>query len=229
MVKLDVINKAREFHGHICPFLVLGLRASEIALSKMNLRKASVSESIGEDIIAIVENNSCFADGVQVATGCTLGNNALIYLDTGKTAVSLFRRGEKRGIRVYVDGESILNEHLSPEAKELFQKVIVERRGNKEDVEMLDRFWSEIGLRMADLPEEKFVIQEVWLESDIEQAPIFPSVKCSVCGEKVWAPKTVSINGRPVCFQCAGREALAVVGRGISPLKVPFKVVRKWE
>ena len=229
MVAPDVIRMARDFHGHVCPFLVLGLRASEIALSKMGLRRAGVAESIREDVIAIVENNSCFADGVQVATGCTLGNNSLIYLDVGKTAVSLFRRGERRGVRVYVDGEAVLGEHLSPEARELFQKVVVERRGTREEAERLHRLWSEIGLKMADLPEEKFVVQEVWLESELEWAPIFPSVRCSVCGEKLWAPRAVYVDGRPVCLQCAGREALAVVGRGISQLRVPFRVVRRWE
>ncbi|MEM4451847.1 MAG: FmdE family protein, partial [Thermosphaera sp.] len=30
---------AEKIHGHVCPFLVLGLRASEIALSRLGLYK----------------------------------------------------------------------------------------------------------------------------------------------------------------------------------------------
>ncbi len=38
-------------------------------------------DGIMEDLAAIVEVNACFADGVQAVSGCTLGNNALIYRD----------------------------------------------------------------------------------------------------------------------------------------------------
>ncbi|MEM0110397.1 MAG: FmdE family protein, partial [Desulfurococcus sp.] len=76
MVSKELIEKAKEFHGHICPFVVLGLRASEIAMSRLGVNKAGVMETIREDIVAIVEVNNCFADGVQIATGCTLGNNS---------------------------------------------------------------------------------------------------------------------------------------------------------
>jgi len=30
-----------------------------------------------ENLMAVVEINTCFADGVQAVSGCTLGNNAL--------------------------------------------------------------------------------------------------------------------------------------------------------
>ncbi|TDA32815.1 MAG: hypothetical protein DSO02_03405 [Hadesarchaea archaeon] len=39
--------------------------------------KGRRGETIGERLLALVECNSCFTDGVQVATGCTLGNNCL--------------------------------------------------------------------------------------------------------------------------------------------------------
>src|SRR5664280_2902492 len=45
-----------------------------------------------EEVVAIVECNNCFTDGIQVVTGCTFGNNALIYKDLSKTAVTVARR-----------------------------------------------------------------------------------------------------------------------------------------
>jgi len=84
MVGKELIRKAKEFHGHLCPFLVLGLKASEIAMKRPALIKPGVIETVREDVIAIVEVNNCFADGVQIAAGCTLGNNSLIYIDIGK-------------------------------------------------------------------------------------------------------------------------------------------------
>lgn len=92
MVSKELIEKARELHGHICPFLILGLRMSEIAMSKLGISKASAIDTVEERVIAIVEVNNCLVDGVQVATGCSFGNNSLIYLDLGKNALTLFKR-----------------------------------------------------------------------------------------------------------------------------------------
>jgi formylmethanofuran dehydrogenase subunit E len=228
VVSRELIERAREFHGHVCPFVVLGLRAAEVALRRLGVGKAGVAETIHEDIVAIVEVNNCFADGVQIATGCTLGNNSLLYVDTGKNAVTVFRRGTGRGVRVYVDAEKLRTKYFPREALELFRRVVAERRGTDEDVKRLNRMWEEIGLRMAELPEEDLTVQEVEIVEEPERAPIFESVRCSKCGELVMAPKAVYLNGKPHCPTCAGREVPAVVGRGISTaFRIPFKVVER--
>ncbi len=227
MVSGELIGKAREVHGHVCPFLVVGLRVGEVALSKLGVGRPGFTESLREDIIAIVEVNNCMSDGIQIATGCTFGNNSLIYLDTGKNAVTILRRGSRRGVRIYVDSEKIGEKHFPREAVELFRKVRVRGEGSEEDVRRLRELWEEIALRLADIPEEEFTIQEVELTDDLERAPIFESVRCAECGELVMAPKAVYIDGKPYCATCAGREVPAVIGRGIVPtLPTPFKVLR---
>lgn len=225
MVSKELVEKAREFHGHICPFLVLGLRASEIAMSRLGITKAGITETIREDIVAIVEANNCFADGVQVATGCTLGNNSLIYIDAGKNALTLFKRGSKRGVRVYVDSQKLREKYFPREALDLFKKVVVERKGDREEAEKLHRIWSEIGYRMADIPEDDFVVQEVEIVEEVERAPIYESIRCSKCGELVMAPRVVYVEGKPLCVQCVSGETLAVIGRGISRTRIPYRVV----
>ncbi|ABL78820.1 FmdE family protein [Thermofilum pendens] len=226
MVSKELLEKAREFHGHVCPYLVLGLRASEIAFEKLGVReRPGVSETLGEELVAIVEANNCFADGVQVATGCTFGNNALIYLDTGKTALTLFRRGEKRGVRVYVVPEKVESLY-PPRASELWRKVVVEGRGTREDAEELDKLFEELGLRMLELPESFFKVEEVSFEEEVERAPIFETVKCSKCGELVWKPRAVYVDGKPLCASCAGVPVPAVLGRGIvASFRIPFRVI----
>jgi len=117
MVSKDLIEKARKLHGHVCPFLVLGLRMSEIAMKRLGVEKAGEIETIEESLIAIVEANNCMADGVQIATGCTFGNNSLVYLDLGKNAVTLVKRGSKRGVRVYIDSEKLKQKYFPKEAR----------------------------------------------------------------------------------------------------------------
>ncbi|MBC7129590.1 TraR/DksA C4-type zinc finger protein [Candidatus Bathyarchaeota archaeon] len=221
MVDPSLIDKAKNLHGHICPFLVLGLRASEIAMKKLGIGKAGEAETVGEDVLAIIECNNCFADGVQVATGCTLGNNSLIYLDVGKNALTLVRRGDWKGVRVYIDSEKLNKKYFKKEASELFEKVVAKREGTAEDAERLRKIWAEIGYAMSNLPEEEFKIEEVKLK-EIERAPIFESVRCEKCGELAMKTRVKFVDGKALCLSCYG-ECEAVVGRGIvSHLKVPY-------
>lgn len=217
----EKVRRAREFHGHVCPFLLLGVRASEIALGRLGEGKAAEGETVGESLLALVECNNCFTDGVQVATGCTLGNNCLIYLDLGKTALTLVRRGEWRGVRVYADPERI-RRHFDAEAVELFEKVVTRREGTEEETRRLAELWEKTGLRMLELPEEEFRIEEVEVE-ELELAPIFSSVRCEACGELAMETRIRREGSRSLCLACAG-SCSAVLGRGIvKEMRVPLR------
>jgi len=67
----ELLERGTEFHGHLGPFLVCGLRMGLLALREL--------DSWGHfDLQAVVETGttpplSCLIDGIQVATGCTLG------------------------------------------------------------------------------------------------------------------------------------------------------------
>jgi hypothetical protein len=58
-------KEAVVFHGHACPGLALGYRAAEYALQ---IFRAGRSED--EDLVAIVENDACGVDAIQVVAGC---------------------------------------------------------------------------------------------------------------------------------------------------------------
>jgi len=67
----ELIEQTINFHGHSCPGLAIGIRASELALSQ--LERAS-----DEEIVAVVETDMCAVDAVQFLTGCTFGKGNLI-------------------------------------------------------------------------------------------------------------------------------------------------------
>ncbi|RLI76968.1 formylmethanofuran dehydrogenase [Archaeoglobales archaeon] len=208
-----VLEKAKEFHGHLCPFVALGVKASIIAMEELGVERIDENASIEEDLIAIVECNNCFVDGVQIATGCTFGNNSLIYFDLGKNALSLVKRGVWEGVRVYIDADGI-NKYFSREANELFEKVVVRREGDEKDKQQMAKLWEKIAYKMLDVPRDDFKIERVRVKP-IEQAPIFKSVRCSSCNELVMETKIVFVDGKPHCLRCAGKNYHAVVGRGI--------------
>ncbi|WP_048147730.1 FmdE family protein [Palaeococcus ferrophilus] len=211
-----ILEYAREFHGHVCPYLALGIRASLVAMEELGVGRLDYSGSVDESILAIVEVNSCFTDGVQVATGCTLGNNSLIYLDLGKTALTLVKRSTWEGVRVYADAEKLAKYYPSG-ATELFNRVVKERKGTPEERKRLWELWEEAAMRMLHLPREEFKIERVKIPP-IEQAPIFNSLRCSSCGELVMETRAVYVDGKPYCLSCAGEKYLGVIGRGIVEL-----------
>ncbi len=79
-------------------------------MNKLGIERAGLDESVEQNIFTIVECNNCFVDGVQLTTGCTIGNNDLIFCVLSKNALSLVRRENWEGFRVYTEMEKISNE-----------------------------------------------------------------------------------------------------------------------
>lgn len=97
------LKEAIKFHGHLGPYLILGILAGEYALKKLNCKKY-----FGLDITVWGANKkpkSCLIDGLQLSTGATYGkgninklNNSLIKAEfrnriNNKKIVLRFKNG----------------------------------------------------------------------------------------------------------------------------------------
>ncbi|GBC59675.1 hypothetical protein DENIS_0616 [Desulfonema ishimotonii] len=207
--------KTAEIHGHFCPGIALGVMASLCGLRQPEVAFAP-SDGM-EDLMAVVEINACFADGVQAVSGCTLGNNSLVYRDLGRTAVTFVRRGEKKGVRVRVrpDFRSRI-EQAVPGFYPLMEKVVINRDGSaEENAAFMEKGW-EAALFLVQLPFEEILITETVRPVLPDYAPVTRSVVCPGCGETVMATKVVAEGeGRSLCFMCAGSPYREVEGQGI--------------
>ncbi len=206
----NLLLKAGELHGHYCPFLALGVTAGSYAVNELGETPGDM-----EELVAVLETNSCFSDGIQYSTGCTFGNNALVYRDYGKTAVTMAIRGD-RGVRLYYKRDNYLEENY-PERTELFEKVVKEREGTEEDERALKRAWAEIAFDLVHVPaEELFKIEQIRTPDLPDYAPIFEDEYCDLCGEKFMAPKGESADGEStLCIPCAGDSYLQLNGSGL--------------
>jgi len=73
------LKEATKFHGHLGPYLVLGLLAGEVALKKLRCKKY-----FGLEIKVWGANKkpkSCLVDGLQLSTGATYGKGNIIKLN----------------------------------------------------------------------------------------------------------------------------------------------------
>ncbi len=80
--KLDnILKKAAEFHGHLGPFLVIGVR-----MGLIGVRELKAKENDNElRVTAMLKYSvpfSCVIDGIQMATKCTVGNQKLKLIDS---------------------------------------------------------------------------------------------------------------------------------------------------
>ena len=211
-----LLIKAAEIHGHFCPGVALGVMASIRGLRGLGVASQTF-DGIMEDLLALVEINACFADGVQAVSGCTLGNNALVFRDLGRTAVTFVRRDQDKGLRVRVKPEFRNHvERLAPEFYPLVEKVIVRRQGEAEEMAYFKSQARQAAFGLIELDfEELFDTQ--WVEPLLPgYAPISPLVLCPRCQETVLAGKTVREGDQAgVCLACADKPVLQVDGRGI--------------
>ena len=207
--------KTAEIHGHFCPGSALGVMASLYGLHMLG-DDGTNADGIMENLLAIVEINACFSDGIQAVSGCTLGNNALIYLDLGRHAVTFAIRGRERGIRVRVlpAFKNCISEAV-PGFYPLMEKVILNREGTPEDLLHFREMGREAAFALIQLPFETFLTAQVVVPDVPPYAPISSTVVCPGCSEQIMATKIQKTGPhKGSCFMCSG-EYFEVEGRGI--------------
>lgn len=212
-----LLGKAGEIHGHYCSYVALGVMAVYTAFKKLG-----ILDSTGmEEILAIVECNNCFVDGIQAISGCTLGNNALIYKDLGKTAATFINRKTNKAVRLFVK-YSAENTNSDPEAEEagvLFDRAIKKREKlSSDEMRRMKELWTKMSFAVLSKPEDEIFDIEFVEPEAISYAPIYDSIQCSVCLEKAMATRIAFKDTKPVCIGCSGGEYWMVAGRGIHPV-----------
>lgn len=185
-------NDVVEFHGHSCPGLALGYRVAMAALQEFGERAED------EELVAIVENNSCAVDAVQVITGCTFGKGNLVFRDYGKQVYTFIKRPSGDGIRISVDWKSY---EETDEEKSMWDQYMKGDRSEEVLKAVHNRKAKKIGLILEARNEELIKITKGKMDLP-EEARIYPSLTCAICGEKVMEPRARVKEGKMVCIPC---------------------------
>lgn len=73
------IEFARQLHGHIGPYLVIGLKMGAAAKKALNIADTEIAQLRAEVNVPLYPPFSCLLDGIQVLTTCTIGNQRLQF------------------------------------------------------------------------------------------------------------------------------------------------------
>ncbi len=188
MKSLDqLLDEAKQAHGHICAGQVLGVR-----MAMCGLRHLGIDEPYGRDrkrLVTFVEIDRCATDAIGVVTGCRLGKRALKFRDWGKMAATFVDLESGRAIRVAA------RESSKDRARQLHPEL-----ENKNAQQML---------AYRELPDDElFATQWVSVEVGPQEMPGFKGerIVCEGCGEGISYHREVVREGRTLCRACAGES-----------------------
>jgi formylmethanofuran dehydrogenase subunit E len=179
----ELLQLSAARHSQLCPRQVLGVRMAIAGLAALGIH-APVGKPAG---LVIVETDGCFVDGIEVATGATIGHRTLRVVDMGKIAATFVDVRTGRAIRLAPqEGVRSLACAFAPGLDERYAAQLV-------------------GYQV--MPEaELFRVQEVVLEPPLAALMSRPEarVTCSVCGEEIINERELVRDGAILCKSCAG-------------------------
>ncbi|MHB1357776.1 MAG: FmdE family protein [Anaerolineae bacterium] len=167
----DQISAVVAFHGHLCPGLAWGMRVSEAALAHLGPR------SQDEELVAVVETDTCAVDAIQFLTGCTFGKGNLRHLDHGQNVFTFCSRNTARAVRISRNPAWQMPEQAQDQPTRV--QAVLE----------------------APL-EDLLVVEELADYTPPEVAQILPSRPCAKCRQLTMASRLQMLVGRELCPVC---------------------------
>ena len=184
-------------HGHKCPAMPMGLRAGLAALAALRVERATDGQ-----LSALIEIDqehcaTCYADGIQMATGCTFGKGNIQKLGYGKFVLTLVDNKIGRSVRVATRND-IIKRNQESEFIQFRKKGVP---ASKIAPELIN---PAVDFILQEPTERLFNIGPV-LEVKVTpgRAHDFNTIICSECGEVAVERYARIKNEKVVCMPCA--------------------------
>jgi formylmethanofuran dehydrogenase subunit E len=142
----------------------------------------------GKRLLAIVESDGCFSDGIEVTTGCSVGHRTLRVEDYGKIAAAFVDTHTEEAFRI----------GIRPGVREAASRFTPSGRSR----------WERQLLGYQKMPDEAlFSVTPVELRVPARILISRPGVRveCDACGEEVINEREIARNGAVLCRACAGQ------------------------
>lgn len=192
----ELLEMGLKFHGHKCPAMPMGLKAGVYAMEKLGVERAKDGQLLA--ILELDEEHcaTCFADGVQVATGCTYGKGNIRRTGYGKWGLTLVDKKNKKAVRVVPKAE-VMMKNKGTKFMEMRKSGTPASQVPEDVVKPLFE-----GVVAAD-PKDILNAGEVFAYELKENPHTFETMVCSQCGEMVVERNTRVKGGKIVCIPCS--------------------------
>lgn len=115
-----LIKKAADLHGHLGPFVVIGVRMGEIAKKILNSCENGNNTLQVTVEVPLLTPFSCVLDGIQISTHCTIGNQKLKIKESQK-AITAYFQNAKLGKTLKISVNPEITEELTHKLSKNFQ------------------------------------------------------------------------------------------------------------
>jgi len=193
MLLNTTLKRVVDFHGHLCPDLVIGCKACEYA------QKILYENGEPEGGISVIAENCTSAlDAVQILVGTTVGNQRLRVFDFGKHNYIFSLKNGQNGIRLslkklYYGDE---NEHQMLE-----EKIMKDQSSLDEVVHFQGLLDGRIKRLLASPAEDLFFVEPVRPMRSTNEMPTTYHC-CSECGQQVLKSRAIEFQGKIYCIPC---------------------------
>ena len=183
MTLSELLDQSAALHRHLCPRQVLGVRMGLWAGELFHLELPQPQKRL----LAIVETDGCFADGVAVAANCWVGRRTLRVEDYGKAAATFVDTDDGRAWRIAPHPAARRRAPAyAPGAANRWEAMLLGYQA----------------MPAAELLVATLVVLRVPVETLVSRAGV--RATCEACGEEIINEREVMVDGRIFCRGCAG-------------------------
>jgi formylmethanofuran dehydrogenase subunit E len=195
----ELLDASSKLHNHLCPRQVLGVRMGMFAARILGLELPQTNKRL----LVIVESDGCFADGVAVATGATVGHRTMRVEDYGKIAAVCVDTQIDKAIRIAP----------APDVRTKAYAYVSEER----------HYFAQLQAYQIMPDEEMLTVKPVLLNTPLEEIISRPGVRvnCDKCGEEIINEREVRQQERIICRSCAGQSYYHVLNSEVQLVQVP--------
>ena len=139
-----------------------------------------------KQLMAIIETDGCFADGIEAATGCSVGHRTMRIEDYGKIAVTFVDTCTGRAVRIAPRWD-------------VRQRALSYSEGESQ------AYLAQLRAYQYMPEDELLVVQEVRLTTRVEKIVSRPRIRvtCDACGEEIINEREALREGRILCRACS--------------------------
>ena len=202
LTRLLEVSSAR--HTHLCPRQVLGARIGLAGASALGLDLPRRDKRL----LVILETDGCFADGIEAATGCTVGHRTLRIEDYGKIAAT------------FVDVETERTLRIAPQP-DLRQRAFAYADGESR------HYFAQLQAYQSMPDDELLTIQPIILTTPVQEIVSRAGVRvnCDACGEEIINEREVILHGRVLCRACGWGSYYASVEQNFPQVELSERLL----
>lgn len=179
----DRLAESAARHHHLCPRQVLGVRMGMLGVRTLGVDLPNSHKRL----LVFAETDGCAADGLSVATDCSVGHRTLRVMDFGKVAATFVDAHSGQAVRIAPH----------PQARGAALRYAPDAESP----------WHAQRQAYQTMPDaELLVVQRVALTFSLDRLLSKPGlrVRCQACGEEIINEREVVRGDSLLCRACAG-------------------------